>query len=234
MANGSQYAQYTSSAGFFGGLLDSIFAQYPAYAAKPTRPNPASQVLIARNASFVSDPDNPGTATHPPGYALADMWYNPLDPVYETPIFEHVGLAQGKPLVIGGQPILRQTGVKTSPKFYYTKAEVQEDLQELQPPPGSFDTLFRSPDAATLQAGPCEKVQTQVAETARERINRLVMNQFLSPFRARRSGGNSYQAISEAQDNLFRFKDGMPGDFTPEIIPAVIQSHDSFRIRRRR
>jgi len=91
--------------------------------------------------------------------------------------------------------------------------------------------LFRSPDAAVVNQTPCDPTPPSVAATVTERVNRLIQNQFFSPFRARRYGGNSYQAISESQDDIFD-PSGKPGNFTPDVVPAIIARQRQERLFR--
>jgi hypothetical protein len=234
MANGggSQYGGYISTAGFLGGILEGVSSLFkaPTFDARPQRPA-QSQILIGRNAGFVSDPSSPATATHPAGYALADQWFNPYDPVTveKRAIVEYQRVADPNGGPARAVPVTTGYDTTTTPKFYYTKAAVQED--QLAQPAAGMSEIFRSPESVTINATRCDPATSEAAATARDRLNRLTQNQFFSPFRARRAGGNSYQALSEANDALFR-DDGRPGDFAPEVLPAFIQRRPNARIFR--
>lgn len=221
------YTSQVSSAGFYGSLIDGLsnLLKSPLYAALPTAPNPGSQVLIARNASFVSDPNMPATATHPAGYAEADQWFNPLDPVRTEVRYQDNYVWDNTRGKYVNQPIAQTI---QTPKFYYVKSA---DQQTLQPPGINMIDIFRSPEAGVINTGPCDPTPATVAATAMERMNRLINNSFFSPFRARRAGGNSYQAISEAQDDIFD-PSGRPGVFTPEVAPAIIARQRQERLFR--
>jgi hypothetical protein len=235
MANesaGGQYGGYLSTAGFLGGILEGVSSLFkaPAFDARPQRPA-QSQILIGRNAGFVSDPSSPATATHPAGYALADQWFNPYDPVTveKRAIVEYQRVPDpngGPPRAV---PVTTGYDTTTTPKFYFTKAAVQED--QVAPPPAGVSEIFRSPESATINTSLCDPSTSQAAATVWDRLNRLTNNQFFSPFRARRAGGNSYQALSEADDQIFR-DDGRPGDFSPEVMPAFIRRGRKERIFR--
>jgi hypothetical protein len=232
MGNGAGgYTGAVSSTGFYGGLIEGLsnLLAAPIYRPLPTRPA-QSQVLVSKNSSFVVDPAMPATATHPAGYAVADTWFNPLDPIREEVRYQDNYVWDNTRGKFVNRP---EKQVITTPKFYTVRSEVQEDLQ----PPSSVGynviDIFRSPESAVLNTGPCDPLPagSPVASTLFDRLNRLMSNQFFSPFRARRLGGNSYQAISEAADDIFD-PSGRPGVFTPEVVPAVIARQRQERIFR--
>lgn len=231
MGNGAGgYTSAISSTGFYGGLIQGLsdLLASPIYRPLPTRPNPNSQVLVSKNSSFVVDPAMPATATHPAGYAVADTWFNPLDPVRNETRYQDNYVWDNTRGKYVNKPIAQTI---TTPKFYTVRSEVQEDLQPVSTQGYNVIDIFRSPESAVLNTGPCDPVQQNVASTLLDRMNRLISNQFFSPFRARRLGGNSYQAISEAQDDIFD-PTGKPGVFTPEVVPAVIARQRQERIFR--
>lgn len=215
------YSSYTSSVGFWGGIFGGIGDFFPPNVPLPTRPNPQSQVMIAQNAVKLAD------ASSPLGYSYGDLWY---DPISSRP--GSIQSIQGYEPVVTRDPY---TGRATTtqrpiygPRFYYVKSQSQEQRDIFDK---VDDSLFRAPESAVINTGPCDTPSTNTAATARERINRLIMNQFLSPFRARRAGGNSYQALSEPMDALFK-TNGEPGDFAKEELPAIVQSRPGWRTRR--
>jgi|SRR6267142_1434018 len=215
--------------GLIGGLGDLL--KSPMYRALPTQPNPQSQILVSRNSSFVSDPGAPATPFHPAGYAMADLWYNPLDPVtvehryQDNYVWDNV---RGK---FVNQPI---ANFQTSPKFYSVKSASADATQDALAGKitTQYENLFRAPEAAAVNADPCSPTQAEVAATASDRINRLTMNQFFSPFRARRTGGNSYQALSESVDDIFD-PSGKAGVFTDNGVPDFVQSAKTLRLPRK-
>src|SRR6267142_3729945 len=218
MADAGGASAYTglTTVGFWTGLIGGLgsLLKSPMYAAQPTQPNPNSQVLISHNSSFVSDPQAPATPYHPAGYASADLWYNPLDPVRVETRYQDNYVWDNTRGKFVNRPV---PNTITTPKFYAVKSAVQYDLQPSEP---RATDIFRGPDAATVSQTPCDPTPSTVAGTVTERVNRLIQNQFFSPFRARRYGGNSYQAISEAADDIFD-PSGKPGNFTPDVAPAI-------------
>lgn len=223
----TDYSSAYSTTGFWGGLLSGLGSLFPSPGkALPTQPNPASQVLVATNAGRIVD------AGSPTGNSMADLWYNPIAGPevhgYEAitrPAMPGEKSVTGQ-IIVGQRPIY-------GPRMYYVKSQSQEaKADRFEKVSSAESALFRSPEAAAIQVTPCDQPAPEVVQTIRERENRLTVNQYLSPFRARRMGGNSYQALSEAQDNIFA-PDGAPGDFSPEIIPAIVQSGRSLRLPRR-
>lgn len=212
----SAYSGITTG-GFWTGIIAGLgdLLKSPMYRAQPTQPNPNSQVLISRNSSFVSDPGSPATPFHPAGYASADLWFNPYDPIRTEVRYQDNYVWDNTRGKFVNRPVANTI---TTPKFYAVKSVNQYDMQ---PPAPSETQIFRSPDAGVVNQGPCDPTPPTVAATVTERVNRLIQNQFFSPFRARRYGGNSYQAISEAADDIFD-PTGKPGNFTPEVVPAII------------
>jgi len=213
----------TTGFGFFGSILSGIGNLFgpPTLPALPTRPNPQSQVLVAQAAGRIVDIGSPS------GYSLADLWYDPISSVPGS-----VQSIQGYEPIQSRDPY---TGKLTTtqravygPKMYLVKSNLQEQ-NPLGAKVSDVQTLFRSPEAASIQAiGGCGPQDEKTSATIQERINRLTTNQFLSPFRARRWGGNSYQALSEAMDDIFA-PNGSAGDFSPETLPAFIQSRGRSR-----
>lgn len=222
------YGQMASSTGFYGGLIQGLsdLLSSPLYRPLPTAPNPGSQVLISRNATFVSDPAMPATPTHPAGYASADLWFNPYDPVStETRYTDNYVWDNTRGKYVN-RPV---ANVQSRPKFYSVRSAVQDDMQP--PAARSAVDIFRSPESQAIAQGPCDPVASTVAATVMERMNRLISNQFFSPFRARRAGGTSYEAISEASDDIFDAS-GRPGNFVPEVAPAIIARQRQERLFR--
>lgn len=224
----SSYLGGATTGGFWAGLIGGLgdLLKSPIYPAQPTRPNPNSQVLISRNSTFVADGGAPATPFHPAGYASADLWFNPYDPVTKEQRFQDNWVWDNTRGKFVNQPI---PNTIVTPKFYAVKSEIQYDMQ---PPSAAEATqIFKSPEASVINQGPCDPTPANVAQTVRDRINRLVQNQFFSPFRARRYGGNSYQAISEAADDIFD-PTGKPGVFTPEVVPAILARQRQERLFR--
>lgn len=222
MAAQTNYS-YTGLAGALIKGLQSMLNP-PMYAAMPSQPNPQSQVLVARQMGWVVDPGSPASAYHPAGYATADLWYDPINPTYASNVTTQKvwDNQRGQYVDVVTAPQAR------APHMYYVKST--------EPPPPNYDkvsstdSLFKAPESAVIAQNPCEPVPASVAATDAARLNRLTLNQFFSPFRARRSGGNSYQALSEAEDNIFS-PTGQPGDFTKTagVIPAFLQSRRNLR-----
>lgn len=223
MAATTNYS-YTGLASMLTGALKDMLNP-PMYAAQPSQPNPQSQVLVARQMGWVVDPGSPANAYHPAGYATADLWYDPINPTYSTNVTTQKVWDNQR-----GQYVDVVTAPQgRAPHMYYVKST--------EPPPPSYDkvasvdSLFKSPESAVINQNPCDPVPPTVAASDAARVNRLTLNQFFSMFRARRSGGNSYQALSEPMDNIFS-PTGKPGDFSPDasIIPAFTQSRRNLRV----
>jgi len=240
----NQYTGALSTPGFLGGILQAVSGLFGKPApALPTRPA-SSQVLIAQNAGRRYQPDG--------SLVLTDLWYNPYGVAsYSETDLEtnyHNVLAPNPTYGIGGPtygyavPTYSER-TKSAPNFgpsapyYAVVSQSPEALAEGGMSPfvdklSGETTIFRSPESATYQPfTECSPPPSEVAETKADRINRLTQNQFFSPFRARRTGGNSYQALSEMQDNIFS-PTGKAGDFAEENMPEIVQSRRQQRIFR--
>lgn len=233
MANqATDYSQYTSSAGMLGSIFQGLSDLWsaPIPRALPTQPNPGSQVLVSRNAGFVVDPGSPATQYHPEGYAVADLWYDPINPTYATNVSTAWVWDNQR-----GRYVQQVTSPQQrAPHMYYVKSQTPEAVADALGGKISsqYDNLFRAPEAQVISQNPCNPVASNVAASAAERINRLTQNQFFSPFRARRAGGNSYQALSEPVDDLFD-PNGKAGVFRQADFPDFVQSGKSMRLPRR-
>ena len=71
------------------------------------------------------------------------------------------------------------------------------------------------------------------AEVSNERRSALLTQSFLSYFRARPWGGNSYQAISEPDDDIFDQKTGRVGSYEDTVVRVPAWSgNPALRVRR--
>lgn len=230
----NQYTGALSTQGFLGGILQGISGLFsPVAPALPTRPA-NSQVLIAQNAGRRWQPDG--------SLVLTDLYYNPygvasysetdLETNYHNVLAPNPTYGLGGPTYGYAVPTYSER-TKSAPNFgpsapYYSVVSQSPEAQAeggmspfVDKIGGGETTIFRSPESSTYQPfTECSPPPTEVAETKMDRINRLTQNQFFSPFRARRAGGNSYQALSERADDIFS-PDGKTGLFSNG--PALIQ-----------
>jgi len=233
MSNGSSAAYSGGTTGFWTNLITGLGDFFPAAGPlRATKPNPGAQVLVAQNVGAVYD------SASPSGSSNVDLWYDPISSVPGTPQsivgYETVVVKDpyGQTDQFGN---VKQTTIQKpiyGPRMYTVKS-TEQDYSQQGFPKAQESILFRSPEAATLARTPCDPASSEVAATVNERMNRLTNNQFLSPFRARRAGGNSYQALSDAADEIFS-PTGSPGNFSAERLPVFVQSGKSLRLPRGR